>query len=107
MQLSGIVVHGDGYGRKLGFPTANLATKSPSGVLPGVYSGKVETEGKVYRAGILINPDGKVEAHLLGFDGDLYDKMITMEIKEFIREYKKFKNESELINQIKEDLKKC
>jgi riboflavin kinase/FMN adenylyltransferase len=105
-KISGIVVHGDGYGRKLGFPTANLDKKNEV-LEPGVYAGNVETDGKVYRAGILINPTGKVEAHLLNFDGDLYDKMITLEVGKFIREYKKFDTEEELINQIKKDIALC
>ncbi len=104
--ISGRVVHGDGYGRKLGFPTINLETKDN---LPpfGVYAGLVDLDDRVYRAGILINHTGKVEAHLIGYEGDAYDKIATLTIEKFLRDYKKFDTEEELINQIKKDLEQC
>ncbi len=104
--ISGIVVKGDGYGRKLGFPTINVETKD---VLPkaGVYSGKVILDNTSYRAGILINPNAKVEAHLIGYNGDAYGKVATLQTGEFLREYKKFDTEAELINQIKKDIEQC
>lgn len=105
-KVSGIVVRGDGYGRKLGYPTANLDFKNTE-IKPGVYSGVTIFENESHRSGILINPDGKVEAHLLNFDGDLYGKTLTLELGQFIREYKKFDSEAELITQIAKDLKKC
>ena len=106
--ISGKVVRGDGYGRKLGFPTVNLEIKT--GELPpaGVYAGSAILDNTSYRAGILINPGGKkVEAHLIGYSGDAYGKMVTLEINKFLREYKKFENEKELIVQIEKDLKMC
>jgi len=106
MNIKGVVVKGDGYGRKLGFPTVNLDTKDK---LPaaGVYVGTATLDNQTYRAGILINPNGKVEAHLIGYNGDAYGKMVTLEIKKFLREYKKFETERELIIQIKKDLEQC
>lgn len=108
--ISGKVVRGDGYGRKLGFPTINLdVIKKNTEAFPpcGVYAGLATLEGKEYRAGILINPTGKVEAHLIGYAGDAYDKMATLNTKKFLREFKKFEREEDLIMQIQEDLKKC
>ncbi len=106
--IEGRVVKGDGYGRKLGFPTVNLETKERKDLLDaGVYAGNAVLDDKSYRAGILINPTGKVEAHLIGYDGDAYEKKVTLQIGKFIREYKKFDTEEELIIQIKEDLSKC
>lgn len=105
-KISGVVVRGDGYGRKLGFPTVNLDTKDE---LPkaGVYSGLAILDNKEYRAGILINPNGKVEAHLLGYNGDAYGKMVTLTTGEFLRDFKKFETEEELKAQIEKDLEKC
>jgi riboflavin kinase/FMN adenylyltransferase len=105
--ISGKVVKGDGYGRKIGFPTVNLETKVKDLPADGVYAGLAILDNKEYRAGIVIGPHGKIEAHLLGYEGDAYRKEVTLEIKKFIRAYKKFDTEEELINQIKEDIKLC
>ena len=104
--ISGRVVKGDGYGRKLGFPTVNLETKDE---LPkaGVYAGEAVLEGKIYRAGILINPTGKVEAYLIGYNADAYGKEVVLKTEKFLREYKKFDTEEALIIQIKEDISLC
>lgn len=129
--ITGRVIRGDGYGRKIGFPTVNLETKD---VLPptGVYSGVASLDEKDYRAGIIIRPRGKVdpvrsrplehesvtvtsgrpasngiEAHLIGYNGDTYGKTVVLEVKKFLREYKKFDTEEELIAQIKLDLQEC
>lgn len=61
-------------------------------------------EGKEYRAGIVIGPKNKVEAHLLGYNGDAYGQEVSLTLNKFLREYKKFTTEQELINQIKKDL---
>lgn len=104
------MIKGDGYGRKLGFPTANLDIKeSEREKLPpeGVYAGSGTIEGKEYRAGIIVGPGEKLEAHLIGYDGDAYGEEVTLQIEKFLREYKKFDTEAELIIQIKKDLSKC
>ena len=106
-KISGKVVKGDGYGRKLGFPTANVEIKDGNIPPQGVYAGKVVFEGKVYRAGILIGPNKKIEVHLLNYDGDMYSKELTLETEKFLRGYKKFDTEEELIEQIKKDIKQC
>lgn len=105
-KISGVVVRGDQYGRKLGFPTVNLETTEATPPY-GVYAGIAILDNKEYRAGILINPNGKVEAHLIGYDGDAYGKMVTLMTKEFLREFKKFNTEEELKAQIEKDLEKC
>lgn len=112
--ISGKVVRGDGYGRKLGFPTINLEPETKEIPAAGVYAGVVILEGKPrqgrgkeYRAGIAVSPHGKIDAHLLGYSGDAYGKKVIFKINKFLREYKKFDTEEELISQIKEDLKLC
>lgn len=104
--ISGKVVVGDKYGRKLGFPTANLDTKLDNFV-SGIYGGKGIIGKKIYRAAIVINEQGRVEAHLLGYRGDAYGKILILKPDKFLRKYKKFATEAELINQIKKDLKSC
>lgn len=106
-KISGKVVRGDGYGKKIGFPTVNLKTGEVDVSMAGVYSGDAMLDGKKYRAGIVIGPGIKTEAHLIGYNGDAYGKEVIFEIKKFIREFKKFETEKELIKQIKKDLKLC
>lgn len=106
-KITGKVVHGDGYGRKLGFPTANLEVINQKLPKAGVYAGNAILENKVYRAGIVVGPLDKVEAHLIGYSSNAYDKEVTLQFNEFLREYKEFKTEEELIIQIKKDLEKC
>lgn len=105
--ISGKVIKGEGYGRKIGFPTVNLETQLKEFPPEGVYSGTAIMDDVEYKSGIVIGPNNKVEAHLLGWSGDAYGKEVTLELVKFIREYKKFNTEEELINQIKKDLKSC
>ncbi|MBI3888750.1 riboflavin kinase [Candidatus Nomurabacteria bacterium] len=109
--ISGKVIKGDGYGRKIGFPTVNLevdeALRQAQGKQfprDGVYAGTATMEGKIYRAGIVIGPNNRIEAHMIGYVGDAYGKEVTLEINKFLREFKKFDTEEELIEQIKKDL---
>jgi len=106
IKITGKVVRGDGYGRKLGFPTVNLETAN---ALPdfGVYAGTGTLENKKYKAGIVVSSNKKIEAHLIGYNDDAYGKEVTLEINKFLRKFRKFKTEKELIVQIKKDLKKC
>jgi len=107
-EISGTVIRGEGYGRKLGFPTVNLETNEKEKLkeLPraGVYAGSAIVEGREYRAGIVIGPGEKVEAHLLDYNSDAYGKEVKLNINKFLREFKKFETEEELISQIKKDL---
>mgnify|MGYP001594124737 CR=1 FL=1 len=105
--ITGRVEKGAGYGRKIGYPTVNIHPQIEVKPLSGVYAGLAELEGKIFRAGIVIGPGNKVEAHLIGYSGDAYGLEISLEIKNFLREFKKFDTEEELITQIKEDLKYC
>ena len=105
--LLGKVIKGEGYGRKIGFPTVNLEVLTNIFPLPGVYAGVAVLNGKEYRSGIVIGPVGKVEAHLIGYSGNAYGKEVTLKIKKFLRKFKEFKTEKALIAQIKKDLKAC
>ncbi|MDR3519338.1 MAG: riboflavin kinase [Candidatus Pacebacteria bacterium] len=115
-KISGKVIKGDGYGNKIGFPTLNLdrkkflaLDKKPSF---GVYVGLATLNKKQYKAGIVIGPLDKkslpkIEAHLIGYKGNAYSKKATLELNKFIRKFKSFKTEKELIAQIKKDIKIC
>jgi len=101
--FAGEVVHGQKEGRKLGFPTANVEFFGELG--EGVYAGWAIIEGKKHKAGIMYRKGTVIlEAHILDFSGDIYGKKIELEIGEKIRDVVKFKNNSELIAQIKKDV---
>jgi riboflavin kinase/FMN adenylyltransferase len=106
-EIFGVVIKGEGYGRKLGFPTVNFETDDQKLPKAGVYAGEAMLEGTIYRAGIVIGPGKKAEAHLIGYDGNAYGKNVTLEIHAFLRGFQKFKTQKELIAQIEKDLKKC
>ncbi len=115
--LAATVVRGDGRGAALGFPTANLVPASAEKVVPGggVYFGWVEADGVVHHAMINVGtrptftdagPD-VVEAHLLGWTGDLYGKSVLLGFRERIRDEKKFLNTVELTAQLERDRDEC
>ena len=105
--FEGKVVHGEGYGRKLGFPTVNIHIQDVEHLPPGVYSGEVSLDDKEYKAGIVISPTEKIESHLIGYSGNAYGKIVKIKINQFLRKHEKFASEAELIAQIKKDISQC
>jgi len=110
--LCGIVEHGLGQGKQLGFPTANLSF-APYKLLPknGVYSGTAFFDGQKHNAVINIgcrpslgNRPVGLEAHLLNFDGDLYGKKLSVELGKRLRDEIKFESIDALKEQIKKDI---
>jgi FAD synthase len=115
--IEGKVIKGDGYGKKLGFPTANLDQKQflrdKIKLPPGVYASVVFLHhlNKILKAAVVIGPLNKkkvpkIEAHILGFKGRLYGKKLTLYIYKFLRPFEIFKTEKLLIAQIKKDVKR-
>ncbi len=101
-------------GRKLGFPTANIAYPKGKFPLPyGVYETEVFLDGKRYK-GItnfgsrptFDNDEVVTETYLDGFSGDLYGKELNVRFLRFLREIKKFSGAEELKDQLFSDLKK-
>ena len=114
--ISGKIIRGDGYGKALGFPTANLDRreflKLKKRPRLGVYAGKFFLNKKKYKAGIvigLIDKRGflKIESHLIGFKGNIYGRKATVQIDKFLRLFKKFKTREALLSQIRKDIKMC
>ena len=110
--ITGKVVKDRGVGTTLGFPTANLKLEKHKQPLhEGVYAGHVFLDGKKFDA--IINFGSRptfggtetvIEAHVAGFNGDLYDKEITLFFDAYLREIRKFFSEEELKKQLAIDL---
>lgn len=111
-RMRGRVETGAQRGRQLGFPTANLGGRDNLAPAIGVYAGTAFVGTRRLAAAIHIGPnptfeaDGqlKVEAHLLDFEGDLYDQPLELELLERIRGVMRFPNREALMDQIHRDL---
>ena len=110
--ISGVVEHGNAIGATLGFPTANIRLNSYK-QLPasGVYAVSANLDGVEYKAlaNIGTNPTVgndhvSLEVHLLDFQGDLYDKQLTISFLSFLREERRFDSLEELKQQITADI---
>lgn len=100
-------------GKTIGFPTANIEL-NPIKMVPrtGVYAVTVDVEGKNYPGMLNIGfrptvekvlLHKSIEVHLIGFDGNLYDKEITIIFAKRLRDEIKFSGLTELKNQIEID----
>ena len=112
--VDGKVIKGRKRGRKIGFPTCNL--KMGNYVIPrlGVYAVKVKTsdfnKNGVANVGYRPTFNGQnllLETNIFGINRNLYNKVISVSFKKFIRPEKKFKNLNYLKKQIKFDIKKA
>ncbi|NLL88045.1 MAG: riboflavin biosynthesis protein RibF [Firmicutes bacterium] len=102
---TGTVIPGKRLGRKLGFPTANLAINHEL-VLPkaGAYlTWCFLSDGTNYPAMTSVSPNRNIESHLFGFDGNLYQQPIEIQFLVKFRDWLFFANESELQRQLSED----
>ena len=111
-RVEGYVVHGNAKGRTIGYPTANVSVPSeylePKG---GVYACFALIDGKKYKAMVNIghNPTFNytetmsLEAYILDFSGDLYDKRLKISFKYYLRPEKKFKYIGNLKMQLEQD----
>ena len=115
ISYTGTVVLGKQLGSSIGFPTANVQLHNLT-QLPrfGVYAVRVHIDKKTYLGclNIGINPtveanlETKIEIHILEFDENIYDKNISFELIEFIRDEKKFRSIDDLTAQIQLDVDK-
>lgn len=110
--IRGPVIKGDGRGRTLGFPTANLAFPEEK-VIPseGVYAAWAALRSSRFPAAVSIGIrptfrglSSVLEAHLFNFSGDIYKEELTLFFVEKIRSQKKFKSPEDLSLQIGRDV---
>lgn len=109
--LIGTVVHGDGRGREIGFPTANIETQNQVYPPNGVYAIRAKLEERwldgVLNIGIRPTFSGvniQVEGHFFNFDEIIYGKPVEIFFVEKIRSERKFPNPEFLIQQIQRDI---
>jgi riboflavin kinase/FMN adenylyltransferase len=112
--LDGEVVHGEGRGRKLGFPTANLVTEKE--VLPrdGVYVVKVKWREQYYDAVINIGSRPTfeksaptLEIHLIDFSGNLYGERLRVYFVDRLRDEQKFSSVDKLQEAVLDDIRRA
>ena len=113
--LTGAVLRGAGRGRTLGFATANLRPDSPLLLAPGVYVARASWESAEGggAADAVVNVGYRptfeeheywVEAHLLDYSGDLYDRTLRLEFLDRIRPEMKFSGVDALTRQVMADI---
>lgn len=110
--LRGVVVEGDRRGHALGFPTANVLPDAAA-LVPGrgVYAGHVRVGEVRYGActNVGVAPtferrESRIEAYLLGYEGDLYGEVVDVTFEERLRPEKRFSGVDELKEQIARDV---
>lgn len=110
--LAGVVVHGEGRGRTLGFATANVSVGHGDKMLPrqGIYA--VQAASRNYMGPGLLHLGPRptfrgsppsIELHLLDFEGDLYGELVRVEFLARLRDVQPFASAAELVEQMKRD----
>lgn len=110
-RITGTVVDGAKRGRTIGFPTANLADVPTVVPGTGVYAVRATVDGRTWPAAANVGPnptfgdDGrKIEAHLIGFAGDVYGKPLAVEFVAKLRDTRPFAGAAELVEQLRRDV---
>ncbi len=110
--LTGKVIKGDQIGRTIGFPTANVQIIKSYKLIPadGIYAAQASLKSGVYKGMLYIGNrptidgmDKKIEINLFGFNEDIYDESIQIELIQFVRGDLKLNSLEELTAQIRED----
>jgi riboflavin kinase/FMN adenylyltransferase len=113
-EIEGLVIHGDHRGRGLGFPTANVDLEGVSALKRGVYAadGFIEGEAASRRAAVNlgVRPTfggevARLEAHLPGFEGNLYGRSVRLVFLSRLRDERRFDSVEDLKAQLAADVK--
>ena len=110
-RLRGVVGTGQRRGQTLGFPTANLEAAETIVPADGVYAGSAHADGGSWPAAVNVGPNPtfgegarKIEAHLIGFQGDLYGHKLALDFVERLRDTRPFAGPNELVRQLRADV---
>lgn len=111
--LTGTVIRGEGRGRNLGFPTANLRVAGTDKLVPaqGIYACLVTVPAGRFMGALHIGErptfpgaSASVEVHLLDFDADLCGQRIHLDLIEYLRPVLVFESAAALAEQMREDV---
>ena len=114
--LTGKVVKGDGLGKQIDYPTANILIEDDYKIIPkdGVYYIRTTIDNKLYNGMMNIghrptigNKAKPIEVNLFNFDMDIYDKVISVDVVVKIRDEKKFSSINALKAQLAKDEEHC
>lgn len=109
LSFNATVVQGEGRGKELGFPTANLAVSKLS-IGFGVYAVEAKIGEKHFKGVMHYGPRKTfdnavtVEVHLIDFSGDLYDMKLEVSVKRKIRKIERFEDVETLKRRIESDI---
>ena len=113
--IEGTVIHGEGIGRTIGFPTANIAMESPCKLLPkdGAYMVRAYVKGE-YHDGMLyignrptidnLAQEQRIEVYILDYNEDIYDQNVRVEFVNYLRGEQHFGSIEDLQEQLQVDL---
>jgi riboflavin kinase / FMN adenylyltransferase len=110
--MAGPVEAGDKVGRRLGFPTANIAVE-PNKLIPalGAYAGRARTQDRDFVAALSVGyrptfggTQLRVEAFLLDYEGDLYQRRLELRFARYLHPDIKFATPADLVRQLKRDV---
>ena len=113
--IEGTVTHGEGIGRTIGFPTANIAIKNPCKLLPkkGAYMVRVIIDETPHTGMLYIGNrptldnlarEQRVEVYILDYNEDIYGQDVRIEFVDFLRGEQQFSSIEDLQEQLKVDL---
>lgn len=109
--LNGTVIEGFRRGRELGMPTANLRPADQVIPMEGIYAGKCRVGDRTYQAAISVGKpptfekaEFQIEAHLIGFYGDLYGQALSIEFLDWLRDQRQYADAEALKQQMTRDL---
>lgn len=111
VRLVGTVVEGFKRGRTIGFPTANLDCTGNVVPADGVYAAAIVIGSQRYPVALNVGPmptfsetARQIEAHIVGFSGDLYGQTLEVEVLDFLRDARKFSGLEALKEQLNRDV---
>lgn len=114
-KIEGCVEHGFQEGRRIGFPTANILPSCAEQIIPrvGVYAVRLSIDGVKWMPAMMnigCNPTFQrdqltLEAHIIGFEGDIYGKHVAVEFCRRLRDEQRFASIEKLKEQLDKDRK--